>query len=210
MPFLIYFVVLIVTAGAALFGLDVLTAPLPEHNPVVPLISAASAPNKLAKREAERAERDTAANKVLTPIYPANPGGVRIVAPTGPSAAETSGVVPALARVADTTAAAGQTRPHQQMVQVSRRPEKLATTPNTSPVELQAVRLAPPEQTVTQQFADNCDIEACARAYRSFRVSDCSYQPFEGPRRACVAPPASYSGRLASNFRTRAGTHNGP
>ena len=31
-----------------------------------------------------------------------------------------------------------------------------------------------------------CDIDACAKAYRSFRVSDCTFQPFEGPRRLCT------------------------
>jgi hypothetical protein len=37
-----------------------------------------------------------------------------------------------------------------------------------------------------------CDIEACTRAYRSFRVSDCTYQPNYGPRRLCTkgTPPA--------------------
>ncbi|MGD9616772.1 MAG: PBP1A family penicillin-binding protein [Alphaproteobacteria bacterium] len=30
-----------------------------------------------------------------------------------------------------------------------------------------------------------CDYRACARAYRSFRASDCTYQPYSGPRRIC-------------------------
>jgi penicillin-binding protein 1A len=30
-----------------------------------------------------------------------------------------------------------------------------------------------------------CNYRACARAYRSFRSSDCSYQPYSGPRRLC-------------------------
>ena len=31
-----------------------------------------------------------------------------------------------------------------------------------------------------------CNSDACARAYRSFRSSDCTFQPFEGPRRVCT------------------------
>lgn len=31
-----------------------------------------------------------------------------------------------------------------------------------------------------------CDVQACASAYRSFRASDCSFQPFDGPRRLCT------------------------
>jgi BA14K-like protein len=30
-----------------------------------------------------------------------------------------------------------------------------------------------------------CDIAACTAAYRSFRASDCTWQPFDGPRRFC-------------------------
>lgn len=31
-----------------------------------------------------------------------------------------------------------------------------------------------------------CDVTACAEAYRSFRESDCTYQPNFGPRRLCT------------------------
>jgi membrane peptidoglycan carboxypeptidase len=30
-----------------------------------------------------------------------------------------------------------------------------------------------------------CNYRACARTYRSFRTSDCSFQPYRGPRRLC-------------------------
>lgn len=33
--------------------------------------------------------------------------------------------------------------------------------------------------------AQACNVQACARAYRSFRASDCSFQPYRGPRRLC-------------------------
>jgi hypothetical protein len=55
----------------------------------------------------------------------------------------------------------------------------------------------------------DCDIATCSRAYRSFRRSDCTYQPYGGPRRLCsivspgdaakvmddadLAPPRRYS-----------------
>lgn len=32
----------------------------------------------------------------------------------------------------------------------------------------------------------NCNVAACERAYRSFRKSDCTYQPLEGARRLCT------------------------
>jgi penicillin-binding protein 1A len=33
--------------------------------------------------------------------------------------------------------------------------------------------------------APRCDIQACSSAYTSFRASDCTYQPYFGPRRLC-------------------------
>lgn len=30
-----------------------------------------------------------------------------------------------------------------------------------------------------------CNVRACSRAYRSFRASDCTFQPYEGPRKLC-------------------------
>ena len=32
----------------------------------------------------------------------------------------------------------------------------------------------------------SCNLDACGRAYRSFRASDCSYQPYEGSRKLCT------------------------
>jgi hypothetical protein len=45
-----------------------------------------------------------------------------------------------------------------------------------------------PEQGETQgrQQAPSCNVDACAAAYRSFTASDCTYQPFDGPRRLCT------------------------
>lgn len=31
-----------------------------------------------------------------------------------------------------------------------------------------------------------CNVAACTRAYRSFRASDCTFQPYSGPRRLCL------------------------
>jgi len=42
---------------------------------------------------------------------------------------------------------------------------------------------------------NRCDVQACASAYRSFRASDCSYQPFEGARRFCGKPPIQTTAR---------------
>ena len=36
------------------------------------------------------------------------------------------------------------------------------------------------------QSAARCDVAACEGAYRSFRASDCTYQPYHGPRQVCT------------------------
>jgi hypothetical protein len=36
-----------------------------------------------------------------------------------------------------------------------------------------------------QPAQPKCDIAACSAAYHSFRAIDCSWQPFDGPRRFC-------------------------
>jgi BA14K-like protein len=48
--------------------------------------------------------------------------------------------------------------------------------------------LSVPAQTVASGGA--CNVDACTAAYRSFRASDCSYQPFEGERKFCDATGA--------------------
>jgi hypothetical protein len=72
-----------------------------------------------------------------------------------------------------------------------RRPAQVATV-NPAARNVRNVTTAPavaaPEQTAAQPNASaqpKCDIAACSVAYRSFRASDCSWQPYEGPRRLC-------------------------
>ncbi len=38
----------------------------------------------------------------------------------------------------------------------------------------------------TETPSPQCSVSACATAYRSFRASDCTFQPFDGPRRLCT------------------------
>jgi hypothetical protein len=208
--FLAYFVALIIAVGSVLFGLEVVIAPSPKHKPAVPVAGAPSALNKLAKREADHAERDIAANKVLTPVYPANPGGIRTVTALSPPTAETIGVALPPDKVTEEVPSASNkgTQSVFQAADVSAPPPKPTTAANATLVQSPAVQPAPPEhqvaQGLTQKTAGSCDIEACAGAYHSFRASDCSYQPFEGPRRTCVTPHAMQARKdIGSELRSR-------
>lgn len=63
--------------------------------------------------------------------------------------------------------------------------------PNSQPAPPASATIgapAPPAAAASQQPAPQiaCNVRACARAYRSFQASDCSYQPSGGPRRRCT------------------------
>ena len=51
------------------------------------------------------------------------------------------------------------------------------------------------QRTAQGSSSNRCDVQACASAYRSFRESDCTYQPFDGPRRFCGTPPGQQMAR---------------
>jgi penicillin-binding protein 1A len=66
----------------------------------------------------------------------------------------------------------------------------LPATPNDQTSELvEEVRGEPAPAT--------CDVDACSRMYRSFRESDCTYQPYRGPRRFCAAVSSGELARAA-------------
>lgn len=192
MPFIAYFFVLVLTAVTAAVSLDYLTAP----GAPVAKHETAKADNSNAGGTAVRqvpigkTTRETTAqasskdsDKSLTPIYPAAPGkdlpqpqtadatdagGAK--APETKPAPEAKTPQPAPAQAANATpappAATNEPAPNSQ----ANNTQPAATTGS-------AVRASIP--------AGACAIEACASAYRSFRASDCTYQPFEGPRKQC-------------------------
>ena len=187
MSFLVYFAVLIVAAAGALFGLDLATSPLPPQKPAAQV---AQAPNKLVRREAE--ERDGKqgdAKRELTPIYPASPGGskeVRMVyPPTNQVAAakETTGAAASADNSAPVPAQTPQPVAAADANVATAVPAPVPPAPATQPLLQPAMH--------TTQAPNQCDVQACASAYRSFRASDCTYQPFEGARRVCEGAPAA-------------------
>jgi len=57
---------------------------------------------------------------------------------------------------------------------------------------------APPKRNATDEATasnNRCDVQACASAYKSFRASDCTYQPLDGPRRVCGKAPEQRADR---------------
>lgn len=48
-----------------------------------------------------------------------------------------------------------------------------------------------PVTTASMTAPNHCAIDACSASYRSFRASDCTYQPFDGSRRLCTKTASS-------------------
>src|SRR4029450_7455658 len=60
-----------------------------------------------------------------------------------------------------------------------------------------------PQQTANGSSSNRCDVQACAGAYRSFRASDCTYQPFDGVRRLCEKSPGQRMSRERDHGQVR-------
>ena len=50
-----------------------------------------------------------------------------------------------------------------------------------------------------QRRNNRCDVQACGSTYKSFRAADCTYQPFDGPRRVCGKAPEQRADREQSD-----------
>jgi hypothetical protein len=61
-------------------------------------------------------------------------------------------------------------------------PVQIASHLRTETISYQREAATTPPPSITSPA---CDIEACKAAYYSFLTSDCTYQPYDGPRRIC-------------------------
>lgn len=200
MSFLVYFFVLLVTAAGVLFGLDLVNAPLyppPDvaigrsmrHVAAEPAALAAKAKSEIGPATKRQTAADNARkpatetaraeNRELTPIYPAGPG---------PSTTEkTSGNASADRTAArEPRHAATSTKPDAD--EPAKPDSKTDAAPAARTPSATAVPVADGGRTENEsrQARNSCNVQACAAAYRSFRVSDCTYQPNYGPRRLCT------------------------
>lgn len=179
MSFLIYFFVLLVSAASVLFGLDLMNSPLP-NTPNVPIgrsVQVVSLPPALRAAD-ERA---------LTPVYPTAPGKPKGQAETsGAGMQEQANLMPpAPAATSAPAASVAQTPLPQPAPEAKTEPVAAARPAPTAAAEAK-MEPAVTAQPATQQASNSCDVQTCAAAYHSFRAANCSYQPADGPRRACT------------------------
>jgi BA14K-like protein len=171
MQFLVYLTVLMVSVSTVLLEIHWLTTPPPQPKPAVQ----ASAPPPRPKVEGPNAE--------LSPIYP------RRVEPARPTSA-----------LANDIAAKSETgqKPAAETTGVATRADDSASASPPDNAQNAQAYAPPPKQNAPDEAAasnNRCDVQACASAYKSFRASDCTYQPYGGPRRVCGMAPEQRADR---------------
>jgi hypothetical protein len=105
-------------------------------------------------------------------------------------------VTPKAAAVASPAVGIKSSTPAQQSAAVEASADQPAVTGQSPTPE--------PESVAAQPAPPQCDVTACAAAYGSFRASDCTWQPYDGPRRSCT------KGDVASAEATSANADAGP
>lgn len=156
----VYVVAAAVIAASMTFAFDRLTAPATK-------VEANKAPPSVNGVRQIPIARTSAADLgdpqgKLTPIYPTSPGKDLPVKDTP--------VIQAAKPAATTTGSA-------------------SASSAATPTGQTASPAAPVQTSAAAPAANACNVAACAAAYRSFRESDCSYQPLVGERRYCAGAP---------------------
>jgi hypothetical protein len=151
-----------------------------EQAPAKPAPAERTATQEQAPAKPAPAERTATKEPDAAPAeaqHPQPPEPPRTTPNPAAQAAEASSATKAGAEKNDNNAgqAIAMARPETSAKDESRASAPAANEPSSAPV--------------AQATANRCAIQACAAAYSSFRASDCTYQPFSGPRRVCDAPP---------------------
>jgi hypothetical protein len=188
MQFLVYLTVLMVSVSTVLLEIHWLTTPAPQPKPAVQVSAAPPRP----KVEGPNAE--------LSPVYP------RKVEPVQPPPTQYN-VGPATtgntAAKAETTGAAtrvddpSKTAAKAETTGVATHSDDSSKTKSVAVPDAQNAQASAAQNKHDEVAASNnrCDVQACGSAYKSFRAADCTYQPFDGPRRVCGKAPEQRADR---------------
>ena len=215
MSFIVYFFVVLIAAGSVLFGLDPEPAPMspmpaskyelraavppppaPAMVSIEPKIEPAAVPAEAAKPPAA-----IAARPVFGPVAPTaldqQPASIAAAEPGSAAAAARIRPSPPACNVEACAAAYRSFTAADCTFQPSDGPRRLCSkgAPPAAPV---ATAPAAPAQVTpapaitaaapaAEARALACNVAACSKSYpRSFSAADCTFQPAEGPRKACT------------------------
>ena len=205
MQFFVYLTVLMVSVSTVLLEIHWLTTPAPQPKPAV---QASAAPPR-PKVEGPNAELSPIYPRRVEPVQPAPTQNYNVQYNVGPAGtgnttakAETT-IAATPADDASKTAAKAESvqKPVVETTGVPTRSDDPSTTKSPGPRDNAQAYAAQPKQAQSDEAASNnrCDVQACASAYKSFRASDCTYQPFDGARRLCGKAPEQRADREQRN-----------
>jgi hypothetical protein len=216
MPFLAYIAIVLVSLGGILFELDWLTKPkLDTKSPaqvastVVPLRTVpkvdgpSEGPSPVNVKKQETEQTSDAPAPATAPVGQAAGTAPAVTpAPFPPVVADAKAepapqAAPQPPAQATTTAVPPQPQPAAQATLPAVQTTTAAAAPQPQLQQPQVQAPAQPIQVAAKQAPNSCDVQGCTSAYQSFRASDCSYQPMEGPRKFGEKPPVA-SQRAAS------------
>jgi len=213
MNFIVYFFVALIAAASVLFGLDWVSAPMSPMPPSKYELRAAVPPPPPAPVVAEAkpdTKPDAKPESTLQAKPEAKPAAAPKVATPGAAAPASAPLnaadqTPASIVAAEPGAAAATPAPKCNVevcansyrsftaadctYQPSDGPRRLCTKGMPPPATLSttASGAAASGAAVPEARAQACNVAACSRSYpRSFSAADCTFQPSEGPRRACT------------------------
>lgn len=198
MKYLVAFIVLAISAGSVVFGVEWMSAPMTPM-PASPYQLRAAVPPVVQQAAAAPAE-------VAKPASPAAETAGKATAPAPVAAAPAQPVQPAPAVAAVTPEPAPLVVPEPEPAQPSTAAVPLCDIqacerayrsftasdctyqPSDGPRRL-CTRGNPPAAAGVSRpdirAQATCNIAACSQAYVSFNAADCTYQPNDGPRRYC-------------------------
>ncbi len=201
MKYLVAFIVLVISAGSVVFGVEWMSAPMTPMPASPYQLRAAAPPPPPAVQQAATKPADVAiaasqpvetagkavssAPVAVVPAQPASPTPTvaaiapepaPLVAPEPPPAEPATAAVP-LCDIQACERAYRSFTASDCTYQPSDGPRRLCTR-GTPPAAASA-----PRSDIRAQAT--CNIAACSEAYISFSAADCTYQPLEGPRRYC-------------------------
>lgn len=170
MPFLVYAIALVIAAGTLAFSVNLATAP--DKEAAKPRIAANSSVRQIPLGKTPDVPPGDPHNQ-LTPVYPAAPG--KDLPPPAETADSNSN---------DDTKNAAVTEP-ATTAQAQGAVSTTGSAPSQDQTDQPRVNVSTAAPATNTAAPNSCPVDACASAYRSFRASDCTYQPFSGPRKIC-------------------------
>lgn len=187
MPFLIYVVIAVTAIFSVALEWDSLVMNADKDVRELRVVSAAPKPPPVERDTAkltdvphpvQPANPQTAATTARPPPVPPPPAQAAVVAPAGTGAERTAAASPPQCDVNACQAAYHSFRASDCTYQPGFGARRLCNKRSPQVAAADAHDEA-------QAGAAHCHAEACAQAYSSFSATDCTYQPFDGPRRMC-------------------------